>query len=77
MVEVDNCKIKADKLLQIAGNANRLYKEIEALNQDVQVIEDELKFSGSTRTLSDVQKELEELADKRFSTYKKHISSAL
>jgi DNA repair protein RAD50 len=65
LVEVDNCKIKADNLLQIAGNANRLYKEVEALKQDIQIIEDELKFSGSTRTLSDVQKELEELADKR------------
>lgn len=65
MVEVDNYKIKADRLLQIAGNANRLFKEIEVLNQDIKIIEDELKYSGSTRTLSDVQKELEELADKR------------
>ncbi|KAI9483092.1 MAG: AAA domain-containing protein [Benjaminiella poitrasii] len=64
LIEVDNCKIKADKLLLIAGNVNRLYNEVEALNQDIELIENELQFSGSTRTMSDVQGELETLAEK-------------
>ncbi|KAI7908021.1 uncharacterized protein BX663DRAFT_17763 [Cokeromyces recurvatus] len=64
LVEVDNCKIKADKLLLIAGNVNRIYNEVQTLNQDIEIIENELQFSGSTRTMFDVQGELETLAEK-------------
>jgi hypothetical protein len=49
----------------IARNVNNLNKEVELLTQDVQDIEKELEFSGSTRTSDDVMKELEELTEKR------------
>ncbi|CAO3610690.1 unnamed protein product [Mucor fragilis] len=64
LVEVDNCKIKADKLLLIARNVSNLNREVELLTQDVQDLEKELEFSGSTRTSDDVMKELEELTEK-------------
>ncbi|KAK4520801.1 ribosomal protein S23 [Mucor velutinosus] len=64
LVEVDNCKIKADKLLLIARNVGNLSREVDLLTQDVQDLEKELEFSGSTRTSDDVMKELEELTER-------------
>lgn len=61
---MDNCKIKADKLLLIARNVSNLNREVELLTQDVLDLEKELEFSGSTRTSDDVMKELEELTEK-------------
>lgn len=61
---MDNCKIKADKLVLIARNINNLNREVELLTQDVQDIEKELEFSGSTRTSDDVMKELEQLTER-------------
>ncbi|KAI8067619.1 uncharacterized protein B0P05DRAFT_200286 [Gilbertella persicaria] len=63
--QVDDCKIKADKLLLIARNVYRLYKEIESLNEDIMATERELGNQGSkTRTMTDVQRELEDYAEK-------------
>ncbi|OBZ90869.1 DNA repair protein RAD50 [Choanephora cucurbitarum] len=63
--ETDGCKIKADKLLLIARNVNRIYKEIESLNEDMMAAERELGSQGArTRTMSDVQKELEEISER-------------
>ncbi|KAL0145178.1 DNA repair protein RAD50 [Mucor lusitanicus] len=64
LVEVDNCKIKADKLLLIVRNVSNLNREVDLLTQDVQDLEKELEFSGSTRTSDDVMKELEELTER-------------
>ncbi|EPB90372.1 hypothetical protein HMPREF1544_02738 [Mucor circinelloides 1006PhL] len=64
LVQVDNCKIKADKLLLIARNVSNLNREVEILTQDVQDLEKELEFSGSVRTSDDVMKELEELTER-------------
>lgn len=61
---MDNCKIKADKLLLIARNVSNLNREVEILTQDVQDLEKELEFSGSVRTSDDVMKELEELTER-------------
>lgn len=63
-MEVDNCKIKADKLLLIVRNVSNLNREVDLLTQDVQDLERELEFSGSTRTSDDVMKELEELTER-------------
>ncbi|KAI8373582.1 hypothetical protein EDC96DRAFT_437952 [Choanephora cucurbitarum] len=63
--ETDGCKIKTDKLLLIARNVNRIYKEIESLDEDMMAAERELGSQGArTRTMSDVQKELEEISEK-------------
>lgn len=48
----------------IARNVSNLNREVELLTQDVQDLEKELEFSGSTRTSDDVMKELEELTEK-------------
>lgn len=66
MIEVDNCKIKADKLLLIARNVSRINGEVQELTGEITDIEDELSFTGSTRTMSDVQQELEDLNDRRY-----------
>lgn len=63
--EVDDCKIKADRLLIVAGNISRIRKEIQVAADEIQSIETELQFTGSTRTIPDCQKDLEEVADKR------------
>lgn len=65
-VEVDKCKIKADGLLNTAGNISRILKEIKVVQGEIESIESELQFSGSTRTISDCQRDLEELADKTY-----------
>ncbi|KAL9555627.1 hypothetical protein MBANPS3_002284 [Mucor bainieri] len=64
LVQVDTCKIKADKLLLIARNISNLNREVDLLKQDVQDLEAELASSGSTRTSDDVMKELEELTER-------------
>lgn len=61
--DVDNCKIKADNLFTIAGNISRIHKEILTASDEISVIETELRFSGSTRTITDCQKDLEQISD--------------
>ncbi|KAI7892510.1 uncharacterized protein EV154DRAFT_537478 [Mucor mucedo] len=63
--EVDDAKIKADRLLIVAGNVSRIYKEAQAASKEVQAIETELEFAGgSTRTITDCQRDLEQVSDK-------------
>lgn len=63
-VEVDDYKIKADRLLIMAGNISRINKEIKVIDDEIDTIETELSITGSTRTISDCQKDLEDLGDK-------------
>jgi predicted transcriptional regulator len=65
-MEVDGSKIKADNLLNTAGNISRILKEIKIVDEQIESIESDLQFTGSTRTISDCQRDLEELADKRY-----------
>lgn len=63
--EVDRAKIKADALCIVAGNISRIFKEAQIAKEEVEIIESELHFSGgSARTISDCQKDLEEVTDK-------------
>lgn len=62
---MDNCKIKADKLLLIARNVSRINDEVQMVSAEIDDLECELSFSGTTRSMSDVQQELEEINDKR------------
>lgn len=63
--EVDDAKIKADRLLIVAGNISRIYKEAQSATREVQAIETELEFTGGlTRTIPDCQKDLEQVTDK-------------
>jgi hypothetical protein len=70
LIEVDNRKIKADKLLLIARNVSRINDEVQVLTVEVDDIEEELSLTGSTRTVSDVQNDLEKLNLQRY----KHTS---
>lgn len=63
-VEVDDYKIKADRLLIMAGNISRINKETKMIDDEIDSIETELSITGSTRTISDCQKDLEDIGDK-------------
>lgn len=62
--EVDRSKIKADNFYTIAGNISRIRKEITVAVSDISLIETELEFSGSTRTIPECQKDIEYNNDK-------------
>lgn len=63
--EMDDNKIKTERLLIVAGNVSRILKEVQTVTNEIQNIELELEFSGSTRTIPDCQKDLEDIVDKR------------
>ncbi|KAI8979724.1 AAA domain-containing protein [Mycotypha africana] len=69
-VEVNNSKIKADQLLLVASNVNRIYNEVKVLTEDINDLESELRVSGLRRTIGDVQKELEHKSDESKSIHR-------
>jgi hypothetical protein len=65
LIEIESYTSKVDRLLKPAEEMSRLLKECDLLQKDITEIEDELSYMGSTRTLTDCQKDMEELSFKR------------
>ncbi|GAA5809421.1 hypothetical protein MFLAVUS_002829 [Mucor flavus] len=61
--DVDRCKIKADNIFTIVGNISRIRRETIVVADEISMVESELQFSGSTRTIPDCQKDLEKISD--------------
>lgn len=53
-------------MLKTAEEITRLLKECNALQRDISELENELNFMGSTRTMADCQKDMEEISMKRY-----------
>ncbi|KAG0748052.1 hypothetical protein G6F32_004910 [Rhizopus arrhizus] len=64
LIEIESYTSKVDRLLKPAEEMSRLLKECDLLQKDITEIEDELSYMGSTRTLTDCQKDMEELSFK-------------
>ncbi|KAI8985472.1 hypothetical protein BDB01DRAFT_721458 [Pilobolus umbonatus] len=64
LAENTSLQRKLIRLLKSAEDITRISKEISSITEDISQIEEELSFTGSLRTLSDCQRDLESLADK-------------
>ncbi|ORE11821.1 P-loop containing nucleoside triphosphate hydrolase protein [Rhizopus microsporus var. microsporus] len=74
LIEIENYTNKIDKTLKTAEEITRLLKECNALQRDISELENELNFMGSTRTMTDCQKDMEEISMKSMGKIEKDIS---
>ncbi|CAG8554297.1 5706_t:CDS:10, partial [Ambispora leptoticha] len=61
---LENEKQQIQELYTVAGEMTRLDKEIKALNNDIQNLEQQLSYTGSTKTLEELTSERDDLRDK-------------
>ncbi|CEI85653.1 hypothetical protein RMCBS344292_00110 [Rhizopus microsporus] len=64
LIEIETYTNKIDNMLKTAEEITRLLKESNALQRDISELENELNFMGSTRTMTDCQKDMEEISMK-------------
>ncbi|KAI9280726.1 hypothetical protein BY458DRAFT_430486 [Sporodiniella umbellata] len=65
LIEIESYTRNVSKLLKPAEEMARLFKEAELLAKETLALEDELSYTGFTRTLADCQQDMEELSLKR------------
>ena len=65
IMDLEEEKQRIEWLYKRAEEISRYEKEARQLEQEVDQLEGELGRTGSTRTVTDCQRELEDLSDKR------------
>ncbi|KAI9320741.1 hypothetical protein BX666DRAFT_1229894 [Dichotomocladium elegans] len=64
-IEIENDKKRIDWILKQAEEVARKHREAMSLTREIEKLERDIKDTGSARTVTDCQRELEDLADER------------
>ncbi|KAI8333986.1 hypothetical protein BC941DRAFT_462457 [Chlamydoabsidia padenii] len=65
MSQAQEEKSRIERIYKLSENAVRQHQESKQLDKDISQLESELRQTGSTRTITDCKRELEDLADRR------------
>ncbi|CAO3628334.1 unnamed protein product [Cunninghamella echinulata] len=68
LTQANEDKSRLEQLYKLSEDAIRYHSEANQLNEDISRLEMELQRTGSTRTINDCQRELEDLTDKSKTT---------
>ncbi|KAI9302405.1 hypothetical protein BJ944DRAFT_242399 [Cunninghamella echinulata] len=68
LTQANEDKSHLEQLYKLSEDAIRYYREATQLSEDISRLEMELRRTGSTRTINDCQRELEDLTDKSKTT---------